>query len=162
MFLASMLANTAVNAVTRYFSNQLPLPSWVLYWAAIVFSLVATSLFLTVIFRVLPNAKVRWRDILVGACLTAILFTIGNYLIGRYLGRFTPGSIFGAFGSLAVIMVWMYFCAHIVLFGAEITRAYARRNERGLGRTGVRAGPHERGPGSMSEGRTGPPERLEP
>jgi prepilin-type N-terminal cleavage/methylation domain-containing protein len=73
------------------------------------------------------NLKVRIVYILVGASVTAVLFSIGNYVIGRYLGRTSPGSAFGAAGSLAVIMVWIYYVAYIIIFGAEVTRAYAQR-----------------------------------
>jgi membrane protein len=59
--------------------------------------------------------------------MTAVLFSIGNFVIGRYLGRTSPGSAFGAAGSLAVIMVWIYYVAYIIIFGAEVTRAYAHR-----------------------------------
>lgn len=127
MFLASMFANTAISALTRYSSNVLPLPGWLLQVFGIVFSLVVTTTFLTVIFRWLPNIKVRFLFILVGASITAILFTIGNYVIGRYLGRTSPGSAFGAAGSLAVIMIWIYYVAYIIIFGAEVTKAYAQR-----------------------------------
>jgi membrane protein len=130
MFLASMLANTAVSALTGYFSDRLPLPGWVLQGIGIVFSLLVITLFLTIVFRVLPNIKARWLHILAGASVTAVLFTIGNYLIGRYLGRTSARSLFGAAGSLAVIMIWMYYSAQIVLFGAEITRAYAEKGKR--------------------------------
>ena len=129
MFLAAMLANTAVSALTEYFSDLLPLPGWVLQLIGIVFSLLVTTIFLTVIFRFLPNIKVRFVYILMGASVTAVLFSIGNYVIGRYLGRTSPGSTFGAAGSLAVILIWMYYSANIVLFGAEVTRAYARRGK---------------------------------
>ena len=127
MFLASMFANTAISAFTRYFSSVLPLPGWLLQVIGILFSLVVTTIFLTVIFRWLPNIKVRILHILVGASITAILFTIGNYVIGRYLGRTSPGSAFGAAGSLAVIMIWIYYVAYIIIFGAEVTKAYAQR-----------------------------------
>lgn len=127
MFLATMLANAAISAVTAYFSDILPLPSWLLQLIGIAFSLVVITGFLTIIFRALPNVRVRLVYILLGASFTAVLFAIGNYVIGRYLGRTSPGSAFGAAGSLAVIMIWMYFSAYIVLFGAEITRAYAHR-----------------------------------
>jgi len=127
MFLASMFANTAINAVTRYFSSALPMPGWLLQVIGILFSLTVTTIFLTVIFRWLPNIKVRFLYILVGASITAILFTIGNYVIGRYLGRTSPGSAFGAAGSLAVIMIWIYYVAYIIIFGAEVTKAYAQR-----------------------------------
>ena len=127
MFLASMFANTAINALTRYFSSALPMPGWLLQVIGILFSLAVTTIFLTVIFRWLPNIKVRFLYILVGASITAILFTIGNYVIGRYLGRTSPGSAFGAAGSLAVIMIWIYYVAYIIIFGAEVTKAYAQR-----------------------------------
>ena len=127
MFLASMFANTAINALTRYFSSALPMPGWLLQVIGILFSLAVTTIFLTVIFRWLPNIKVRFLYILVGASITAILFTIGNYVIGRYLGRTSPGSAFGAAGSLAVIMIWIYYVAYIIIFGAEVTKAYALR-----------------------------------
>ena len=127
MFLASMLGNTAVSALTGYFSDLLPMPGYVLELIGIVFSLLVTTIFLTIIFRVLPNIKVRFVYVLLGASITAVLFSIGNYVIGRYLGRTSPGSAFGAAGSLAVILIWMYYTAHIILFGAEITRAYAYR-----------------------------------
>lgn len=130
MFLASMLANTAISAMTRYFSDVLPLPGWALDLLGIGFSLVVTTIFLTIIFRLLPNIRVRFLHILAGAWVTAVLFAIGNFLIGRYLGRTTPGSAFGAAGSLAVILVWMYYSAHIILFGAEITRVYIDRGKR--------------------------------
>jgi membrane protein len=127
MFLASMFANTAISALTGYFSNVLPLPGWLLQVIGIFFSLAVTTIFLTVIFRWLPNIKVRILHILVGASITAVLFTIGNYVIGRYLGRTSPGSAFGAAGSLAVIMIWIYYVAYIIIFGAEVTKAYAQR-----------------------------------
>jgi membrane protein len=129
MFLASMLANAAVSALTGYFSDLLPVPAWSLQVIGIAFSLVVATAFLTIIFRVLPNIKICFRYILGGAAVTAVLFTVGNWVIGRYLGRAGPGSAFGAAGSLAVLMIWMYYSAHIVLFGAEVTRAYTQRGE---------------------------------
>jgi membrane protein len=127
MFLAGMFGLTAVNALTAYFSDVIPLPGWLLQVIGVLFSVVMTMLVLTVVFRVLPNIKVRFAYILVGASVTAVLFTIGNFFIGRYLGRTSPGSAFGAAGSLAVIMVWIYYVAYIFIFGAEVTRAYAQR-----------------------------------
>jgi membrane protein len=127
MFLVSMFANTAVTTLITYFSHVLPLPGWLLQVFGVLFSLVVTTIFLTIIFRVLPNIKVRFLHILVGASITAVLFSMGNYFIGRYLGRTSPGSAFGAAGSLAVIMIWIYYVAYIIIFGAEVTRAYTRR-----------------------------------
>jgi membrane protein len=130
MFVASMLANTAVTALTTHFSDILPLPGWLLQVFGVLFSLVVTTIFLAIIFRVLPNIKVRFLYILVGASITAVLFSIGNYVIGRYLGRTSPGSAFGAAGSLAVIMIWIYYVGYIIIFGAEVTRAYSQRVSR--------------------------------
>ena len=149
-----MLANTAISALTGYFSDLLPLPGWVLQLIGVVFSLLVTTIFLTIIFRLLPNIKVRFVYILMGASVTAVLFSIGNYVIGRYLGRTSPGSAFGAAGSLAVILIWMYYSAHIVLFGAEVTRAYARRGT-------LRAAPESAGQcGPMESPRRRSPERA--
>ena len=127
MFMASMLVNAAISALTRYFDQFLPVPGWMLQILGVVFSLVVTIAFLTFIFRVLPNIKVRLLYILVGATVTGVLFSIGNYLIGLYLGRTSPGSAFGAAGSLAVLMIWIYYVAYIIIFGAEITQAYTHR-----------------------------------
>jgi membrane protein len=108
-----------------YFSDSSP--GWLLEVLGVLFSLAVTTTFLIVMFRVLPNIKVRFLYVLVGASITAVLFTIGNYVIGRYLGRTSPGSAFGAAGALAVIMIWMYYVSYIIIFGAEVTRAYAHR-----------------------------------
>ena len=127
MFLASMLANTAATALNKYFSAHVPVPGWMVQTLGVIFSLAVTIAFLAIIFRVLPNIRVRFLYILVGASITGVLFSVGNYVIGRYLGSTSPGSAFGAAGSLAVLMIWIYYVAYIIIFGAEITRAYAYR-----------------------------------
>ncbi len=127
MFLLTMLANAAVSAMTTYFTSFLPMPGWMLHVLGIVFSLTVTIFFIAVIFRVLPNIRVRFNYILLGSTITGVLFTIGNYVIGQYLGRTSPESAFGAAGSLAVLMIWIYYVAYIIIFGAEFTRAYAHR-----------------------------------
>jgi membrane protein len=88
-------------------------------------SLCFTSVLFTLVFKLLPDARVRWRDALKGAILTAFLFTLGQYLIGIYLGKASVASTFGAAGSLVVLLVWVYYSAQIVLFGAEFTHACA-------------------------------------
>ena len=79
------------------------------------------------IFKVLPDAKVAWKVVWVGALVTAALFTIGKFALGFYLGRSNPGEAFGAAGSLALVLVWIYYSSMIVLFGAEFTQTYAIR-----------------------------------
>lgn len=93
--------------------------------ANVVVSLGVVTLLFGLMFRTLPDAEIRWRDVWVGAGVTAVLFTIGKYLIGLYLGTADPGSAFGAAGSLALILVWVYYSALIVLVGAEFTQAWA-------------------------------------
>jgi membrane protein len=81
---------------------------------------------------VLPDATAPWRDILPGAAVTALFFTAGKFLIGFYLGRTNPGEAFGAAGSLAVMLVWIYYSSMIVLFGAEFTQVWAERMGAGI------------------------------
>jgi membrane protein len=80
------------------------------------------------IFKMLPDAKIAWRDVWVGAVLTMIVFLIGKALIGAYLGRSSFGSAYGAAGSLVVLVVWVYYSSQIVYFGAEFTQVYANRH----------------------------------
>ncbi len=88
---------------------------------------IVTVLF-ALIYRFLPETEIGWRDVWIGAFLTAILFTIGKSLVGVYLGRSGVGSVFGAAGSLIVFLVWVFYSAQIIFFGAEFTRVHAMRN----------------------------------
>ena len=92
-----------------------------------VLSLGVFTLLFAAIFKVLPDAEVAWRDVWVGALVTALLFVIGKFLIGFYLGRSNPGEAFGAAGSVVVILVWIYYTALILLAGAEFTQIWAKR-----------------------------------
>jgi membrane protein len=89
--------------------------------------LVVTALF-ALMFKVLPDVKLRWRDVIVGAVLTAALFTIGRHLIGAYLGRVGVGERYGASRSLVALLVWVYYSAQILLLGAEFTKVWSRRH----------------------------------
>jgi membrane protein len=80
------------------------------------------------IYKFMPRARIEWRDVWVGAAVTVALFTIGKFLIGLYLGKSDVGSSFGAFGSIVVVMVWVYYSAQIFLLGAEFTWAYAHHS----------------------------------
>ena len=90
----------------------------------IISLLVITGLF-ALMFKALPDARVAWSDVWVGAALTALLFTIGKFAIGLYLGKSDVGSAYGAAGSLVILLVWVYYSAQILLFGAEFTQVYA-------------------------------------
>lgn len=99
-------------------------------WIPTVANALGTFLILTIlfatIFKVIPDAKVRWKDVTAGAVLTAVLFVIGKQLISLYLGTKSMDSTFGAAGSLALLLLWAYYSAMILLFGAEFTQVWAR------------------------------------
>ena len=97
-----------------------------------VISLAVVTLVFAVIFKVLPDARVAWRDVWVGSAFTAVLFVVGKFVIGLYLGRTNPGEAFGAAGSLAVLFVWIYYSSLILLFGAEFTQTWAERRGSGI------------------------------
>jgi membrane protein len=86
---------------------------------------VMTVLF-ALIFKVVPDVKIQWRDVWIGALATAVLFALGKFAIGLYLGRSSVGSPFGAAGSVVVLVVWVYYSTQILFFGAEFTQVYAR------------------------------------
>jgi membrane protein len=91
-----------------------------------VISFGVTTLLFAVIFKVLPDVDIRWREVWVGAAFTAVLFSLGKYLIGLYLGRSALSSTYGAAGSLIVLLVWIYYSSQVFLFGAEFTQVWAR------------------------------------
>ncbi|HEV8454762.1 MAG TPA: YihY/virulence factor BrkB family protein, partial [Gemmatimonadales bacterium] len=97
-----------------------------------VISLAVITLLFAALFKVMPDAKIAWRSVWVGAAVTAFLFVIGKFLIGFYLGQSNPGQAYGAAGSLAVLLLWVYYSALILLFGAEFTETWAERRGRGI------------------------------
>ena len=90
-------------------------------------SLIVTTALFALLYRVLPDVHLRWRDVTMGACVTAALFTIGQQFIGLYLGQSSVASSYGATGSVMILLLWVYYSCQILLFGAEFTRAYALR-----------------------------------
>src|SRR5207237_6928509 len=91
------------------------------------FSLLVITAMFAMMFKALPDIRIAWRDVWVGAGLTALLFTLGKFLLGLYLGKNSTVSAYGAAGSLVLILLWVYYSAQIMFFGAEITEAYANR-----------------------------------
>ena len=87
-----------------------------------VLSILVFTLLFAMIYKVLPDAEVAWRDVWIGALMTAVLFAVGKFLIGLYLGRSSVASAYGAAGSLIVLLLWIYYSAQILLFGAEFTK----------------------------------------
>jgi membrane protein len=109
-------------------------------------SFVIISLLFAAIYKVLPNKTLEWRDVLVGACGTAILFEIGQSLIGVYLAQFVASNVYGAAGGLIVLLVWVYYSAQVFLLGAEFTKVWAKH-------FGSQSGTESPGPISSGIGR---------
>ena len=97
------------------------------YVLNIVLSLSMITLLFAAIFKFLPDAKIAWHDVWIGAFLTALLFTIGKFALGIYLGKSGVASSYGAAGSLIVLLLWVYYSSQILFFGAEFTQVYANR-----------------------------------
>jgi len=127
LLLVSLAASAWLAALGKVFSRLLPLPAPVMETANALLSFVIISLMFAVMYKLLPDVRVAWRNVWIGAAVTALLFTIGKSLIGLYLGRSTLASVYGAAGSLVVILLWIYYSAQIVFFGAEFTKVYSRR-----------------------------------
>lgn len=127
LLLASLVASTAIEAAATYFDEQLPLPAGTLRLINIGLSLVIVTLLFAYLYRTVPDVWVAWSDVWFGAFVTAVLFTLGKYLIGLYLGGASVGSAYGAAGALVVLLVWVYFSAQIFFLGASLTRVYAER-----------------------------------
>jgi len=109
--------------LAAYFSETATLLTQI---ANVVFSLLLTSALFGLIFKMLPDAKIRWKDVGVGAVFTALLFALGKFAIGLYLGNSNVGNTFGAAGSVVILMIWVYYSSQILFLGAEFTYVYAK------------------------------------
>jgi membrane protein len=125
LLLVSLVVSTVLAAVGKFFGGLLPIPSAVLAVVNFLVSYIGVAVLFGLIFRFVPEAKVRWRNVWPGALMTAMFFTVGKTLIGLYLGKTGVGSPYGAAGSVIVVIVWVYYSAQIFFFGAEFTHAYA-------------------------------------
>ena len=125
LLLVSLAVSTLLVALGD--TIQAYLPGGEGLWAAMdmLSSLAVISFLFALLYRYIPDAIVAWKDALLGGLVTSILFNMGRYLIGFYLGRSDIGSAFGAAGSLVVLLVWVYYSSQIFFFGAEFTKAYA-------------------------------------
>lgn len=134
VLLASVLLSAAVSAFGDLFTRYLPgAPSQaVLQVLQVLVSLVIVGLLFAMIFKIVPDADIAWKDVWVGAGATAVLFVAGKFAIGVYLARSDPGEVFGAAGSLALILVFVYYAAMILFLGAELTQAWAAARGSGI------------------------------
>lgn len=126
MLLVSLVLSAVLSALSGTLTNLFPGADIVAQLLEMIVSLAFITALLALLFRYVPDAEISWRDTLVGALVTAVLFTIGKFLIGLYLGQASVGSAYGAAGSAVVFMVWVYYASLILLFGAEVTKTVAR------------------------------------
>jgi membrane protein len=126
LLLVSTVLSAALAGVGHYLGHALPGGEVVWQLANLVLSLGMVTTLFALMFKIVPDARIAWKDVWVGAGVTAALFTLGKSLIGLYLGRSGVSSAYGAAGSLVVLVVWVYYSAQILLLGAEFTQAYAQ------------------------------------
>jgi membrane protein len=126
LLLVTLFVSATLAALTNSLRDFIPGPDIVAHGLDLGVSLAVVTLLFALIFKYLPDAKVAWSDVWLGAAVTAVLFTIGKYAIGMYLGTASVGSAYGAAGSLVIVLLWAYYSSQILFFGAELTQAYAR------------------------------------
>lgn len=132
LLLVSLVLSAAITAIASWVGDAVGASELLLRLGDIAFSLVVFFLFFVFTFKVLPDVRTSWSDVWVGALVTAVLFVVGKTLIGLYLGHSSTGSSYGAFGSLVVLLIWIYYSAQILFFGAEFTQVWSRRFGRPL------------------------------
>ncbi|HLZ46962.1 MAG TPA: YihY/virulence factor BrkB family protein [Gemmatimonadales bacterium] len=125
LLLVSLLVSAALTALSSRIERDLPGGSVLLQVSNVIVTLVVMTLLFGLIYRLLPDVRLAWRDVWTGAFVTALLFSIGKFVIGLYLGHSTVASSYGAAGSIVVLLVWVYYSAQVILLGAEFTRVYA-------------------------------------
>jgi membrane protein len=127
LLLVSLLLSALLAGAAKYIGDMLPIPAVVFESLDFLLSLLFITVLFAMIFKFLPNTKIAWSDVWIGAALTSLLFTAGKLVIGFYIGTSVSASAYGAAGSLVVVVAWIYYSALILYFGAEFTHVYADR-----------------------------------
>ena len=130
LLLVSLLLSASLSALGAWMERKLPGSAWFWHFLNSTVSFLVIALLFAMIFKILPDAKIDWRDVWIGALVTAALFTLGKALIGVYLGQSHLTDAYGAAGSVVVLLTWVYYSALILLFGAEFTHVYALATRR--------------------------------
>lgn len=126
ILLASMIASAVISGMTHAIEQALPIPALAVRLIELGVSAAVITLLFAVIYKYLPDVKIAWRNVWVGAVTTAVLFVIGKFLIGLYLGKSSVASSYGAAGSLVLLLIWIYYSSLILFLGAEFTQVYSR------------------------------------
>jgi membrane protein len=127
LLLVSLVVSAALAAVGRFLSGALPGGEALWQVLNLVISLGVVTLLFALLFKLVPDAKIAWRDVWIGGVVTALLFTLGKFVIGLYLGKSGISSAYGAAGSLVLLVIWVYYSSCILLFGAEFTQVFSSR-----------------------------------
>ena len=127
LLLVSLVVSAGLAAAGNYLLSIFPAAEFLLQALNFVVSFAVITVLFAMIFRFLPDVKIAWRDVWFGAAVTALLFTIGKTLIGLYLGNSSVASVYGAAGSLVILLLWAYYSSQILFLGAELTEVWARR-----------------------------------
>jgi membrane protein len=128
LLLVSLVVSAILTAIGDYISAVIPLGYLILLTLNFAASLALITVLFAAIYKVLPDKPIAWRDVLVGAFATALLFTVGKVLISLYLGSSAIASSYGAAGGLIIALLWVYYSAQIFLLGAEFTKVYAHHH----------------------------------
>lgn len=132
LLLVSLVVTAALAALSTYMRGLLEWPPGVLHALDFLVSLGVVTVLFAMIFKILPNVKLRWHDVWIGSLVTSLLFVFGQFLISLYLGKSSISSSYGAAGSVIIILVWIYYSSSILFFGAEFTKVYARKCRHGI------------------------------
>jgi membrane protein len=124
LLLVSLVVDAGLTAFSGYLDATLPGLPVILHAIHLVIAFLFTTVFFGMMFKILPDTPVRWRDVWLGAAVTALLFTVGKFLIGLYIGSTNVASAYGTAGALVVVLLWVYYSAQILLFGAEFAKAH--------------------------------------
>jgi membrane protein len=125
LLLVSLILSAALSAIGSRLHDRIPGGEAVWHVVHVVFSVGITAVVFTLMFKVIPDAKIAWKDVWLGGFVTAVMFTAGQVLIGLYLGKTSVGSAYGAASSLMIVLLWIFFSSCILFLGAEFTQVYA-------------------------------------
>jgi membrane protein len=126
LLLISLAASVFISTIGNLFQSLLPAPEWALHLAAFGASFVVITLLFAAIYKLIPDIRLRWSDVAIGASVTSLLFTIGKQLLAVYLGRVGFESTYGAAWTVVIFLVWVYYSAQLFFLGAEFTKVYTR------------------------------------
>jgi membrane protein len=128
LLLVSLVLSAVIAVIGKFFQDRFTFPETALQFGTMAASFVAITVLFALHYKVVPDVHIEWQDVMIGAAVTSLLFSIGKTLIGLYLGKASVGSAYGAAGSVIVFIVWVYYSAQIFFLGAQFTRVYSERH----------------------------------